>query len=125
MIKILSTIGRRFRYRDEGPGRRKYERAQVRVPFSLRIDNLNLVGNTADVALGGALLQVEEGAGLSPQLTGRSATLEMMLPEGEIQLQTEIVRVEWSAIAVQFVGNKGDESLKTLKSYLETQLGFV
>ena len=125
MIKILGNIGRRFRYRDEGPGRRKYERAQVRLPFSLRIGKLNFVGNTADVALGGALLQVEEGAGLSPQLTGRKATLDIMLPDGEIKLHTEIVRVEWSAIAVQFLDKKGNASLKTLRAYLETQLGFV
>ena len=111
--------------RDEGAGRRNRERAEVKLPFGLEVDDNRLVGITLDVSMKGALLQVEEGTVLSPELAGKLGIIRIMLPRGEFRADCKITRVEWSAIALEFPRLKESEAHQVLLDYLETQLGDV
>ena len=111
--------------RDESEGRRNRERAEVKLPFGLEVEDNKLVGMTLDVSMKGALLQVEEGTVLSPELAGKKGIIRIMLPSGEFRADCEVTRVEWSGIALEFPGLKNTEAHDQLLEYLETQLGDV
>ena len=111
--------------RDEGAGRRNRERAEVKLPFGLEVADNRLVGMTLDISMKGALLQVEEGTTLSPELAGQVGIIRIMLPKGEFRADCKITRVEWSSIALEFPRLKDNEDHVTLLDYLETQLGDV
>ncbi len=111
--------------RDESAGRRNRERAEVKLPFGLEVEDNRLVGMTLDVSMKGALLQVEEGTVLSPELAGKNGIIRIMLPGGEFRADCEITRVDWSAIALEFPGLKNTDAHAQLFEYLETQLGDV
>ena len=111
--------------KDEAEGRRNRERVEVKLPFALEVGENKYVGYTSDLSLKGALLQVEEGTVLSPEIAGWNGKFRVMLPRGEVQCDCKVSRVKWSAIAIDFLGmKKGDESDK-LRDYLETQLGEI
>jgi len=124
MFDWLKNLLGRKNSRDEGEGRRNRERAEVRVPFGLDVSEHKLVGTTLDVSMKGALLQVEEGTFLSPELAESQGIIRLMLPDGEFRVDCFITRVEWSGIAIEFTGLKADEKQKIFE-YLETQLGDV
>ena len=111
--------------RDEGAGRRNRERAEVKLPFGLEVADNRLVGMTLDISMKGALLQVEEGTVLSPELAGQLGIIRIMLPKGEFRADCKLTRVEWSGIALEFPRLKDNEAHDTLLDYLETQLGDV
>ena len=111
--------------KDESEGRRDRERAEVKLPFALEVGDNKYVGYTSDVSLEGALLQVEEGTILSPEIEGWNGKLRLMLPRGEVHCDCKVSQVKWSAIAIKFLGMKKGEESEKLLDYLETQLGEV
>lgn len=124
MFNWLKNMFGRKNSRDESEGRRNRERAEVRLPFGLAVGEHKLVGTTLDVSMKGALLQVEEGTFLSPELADSQGIIRLMLPDGEFRVDCLLTRVEWSGIAIAFKGLKADEKQKIFE-YLETQLGDV
>ena len=110
---------------DEDEGRRDRERAEVKLPFALEVGDNKYVGYSCDVSLEGALLQVEEGTVLSPDIAGWNGKFRLMLPRGEIHCDCKVSRVEWSAIAIKLLGMKKGEESEKLRDYLETQLGEI
>ena len=124
---MLSSLRKLFaKGKDEGPGRRRRERAVVTLPFSLEIGEFTFVGETLDLSLNGLLVQVDEGSqGVSEELLGQQGIMRVMLPGGEVRFDMKCVRREWNALGVQFLGADGTEAEAQLLDYLETQLGEV
>ena len=124
---MLSSLRKLFsKGKDEGPGRRRRERAVVTLPFSLEIGEYTFVGETLDLSLKGLLVQVAEGSqGVSEELLGQQGIMRVMLPGGEVRFDMKCVRREWNALGVEFVSADGTDAEAKLLDYLETQLGEV
>jgi len=124
---MLSSIRKLFaKGKDEGPGRRKRERAIVTLPFSLELGDFTFVGETLDLSMNGLLVEVAEGSqGISEDLIGQSGMMRIMLPGGEIRFDAQCVRREWNALGISFTDADGSEAESKLLEYLETQLGDV
>ncbi|MEE2960887.1 MAG: PilZ domain-containing protein [Myxococcota bacterium] len=111
--------------KDEGPGRRRRERTNTKIPFALEVGSHRFIGNSLDLSMSGALLQVEEGTELSDKLAKQQGVLRLLFPNGEFTANCTLIRVDWSAIAVNFHDLPGSPNEETLFTYLETQLGDI
>jgi len=109
----------------KGRERRRYERVKTAVPCRLQVNDRVLTGTTRDLSLGGISFAIELDEAAQKFLAGASGRVNAILPNGTMESDCRVVRVEPAAVAAQFINFKNTPGWEVLHAFLETQVSRI